>query len=296
MQKLLLAIALVVVAACSGNDAASPKIVNGHKIEPGANLSGANLGLADLGYANLKGANLSGANLSGANLSGANLKNANLSGANLKGANLGSDRVGGGANLTGAYLDGANLSGANLKNAFLMGLDLSGADLSGAYLKGAYLKGAKLPDANLPDGTSAAPATTTTSAAPATTTTIKESPNWEYGNTGKPFLDSLNAFVAPFVQPVCDTLRQWGAPAETTKKEFNDFSKQVASLKRAIGSPSEPTFRDTYWLIYSFAEAALDYERKHPNDKYGAWTTIMDAPGECDRLNFTSANSKFGIK
>ena len=150
------------------------------------------------------------------------------------------------------------------------------ADLEDAILNGANLTGG-------------------TSAAPATTTTIKESPNWEYGTTGKPFLDSLNAFVAPFVQPVCDTLRQWGAPAETTKKEFNDFSKQVASLKRMIGSPSEPTFRDTYWLIYSFAEEALDYERRHPNDKYGAWTA-SDGPRECDRLNFTSANSKFGIK
>ena len=180
------------------------------------------------------------------------------------------------ANLRDANLDGANLDGANLAGANLTGANLSRADLEDAILNGANLTGG-------------------TSAAPATTTTIKESPNWEYGNTGKPFLDSLNAFVAPFVQPVCDTLRQWGAPAETTKKEFNDFSKQVASLKRMIGSPSEPTFRDTYWLIYSFAEEALDYERRHPNDKYGAWTA-SDGPRECDRLNFTSANSKFGIK
>ena len=129
--------------------------------------------------------------------------------------------------------------------------------------------------------------TTTTTSSNTTTTTNEERANWVYGDAG-------DAFVAPFVQPVCDTLRQWKAPAETTKEEFNDFSKQVAQLKKMIGSPSEPTFSDTYWLIYSFAEEALDYERRHPNDEYSAFTASM-GPRECDRLNFTTANSKFGL-
>lgn len=128
----------------------------------------------------------------------------------------------------------------------------------------------------------------------ATTTTVEESANWVYGDTGDPVVDSLNVFVAPFVQPVCDTLRQWKPPAETTKKEFDDFAKQVAALKDMIGSPSKPTFRDTYWTIYSLAEEALDYERRHPNDKYSAFTASF-GPRECDRLNFTTANSKFGV-
>ena len=127
-----------------------------------------------------------------------------------------------------------------------------------------------------------------------TTTTTIEEPTWVFGDTGDPVGDSLNAFVAPFVQPVCDTLRQWKPPAETTKEEFNDFSKQVAQLKKMIGSPSKPTFKDTYWVIYSLAEEALDYERRHPNDEYSAFTASM-GPRECDRLNFTTANSKFGI-
>ena len=63
-------------------------IVNGYKIEPGANLSGASLSEADLSGANLSGANLSGANLAGARLTDANLTRARLVGANLSGANL----------------------------------------------------------------------------------------------------------------------------------------------------------------------------------------------------------------
>ena len=46
-------------------------VVNGYKIEPGADLAGANLR-----YANLKGANLSSADLQNADLIGANLSGA----------------------------------------------------------------------------------------------------------------------------------------------------------------------------------------------------------------------------
>ena len=100
--------------------------VNGHKIQPFANLSEANLYGADLSGANLYGANLSEANLSEANLYKANLYKANLYGADLYKANL-----------YGADLYGANLSGANLYGANLYGADLSGANLYGANLSGA---------------------------------------------------------------------------------------------------------------------------------------------------------------
>ena len=79
--------------------------VNGHTIEPGADLSGANLKEADLSQAGFFRAYLravfslswdlikrtlriSPADLSGANLEGADLSGANLSGANFGGANL----------------------------------------------------------------------------------------------------------------------------------------------------------------------------------------------------------------
>jgi len=63
-------------------------IVNGYKIERGADLGGANLSGADLSGANLRGAYLRNVNLYGANLGDADLRNANLRGANLYGANL----------------------------------------------------------------------------------------------------------------------------------------------------------------------------------------------------------------
>ena len=67
-------------------------IVNGYKIEKGANLSGANLRAAvligaDLWGANLRRANLSRADLESANLSRADLQSTDLRGADLKGAN-----------------------------------------------------------------------------------------------------------------------------------------------------------------------------------------------------------------
>jgi uncharacterized protein YjbI with pentapeptide repeats len=118
-------------------------IVNGHKIEPYANLEG-----AVLRGANLEGANLVGAYLKGANLGDANLEGAYLGGAYLKGANLG-DANFVAANLYGASLWAANLVGANLYRANLKDADLRGADLRGADLRGANLEGAVLEGANL---------------------------------------------------------------------------------------------------------------------------------------------------
>ena len=66
----------------------APRVVNGHTIEPGADLHGANLREADLIRADLSGADLSGANLSYADLHGADLNYADLRGADLRGADL----------------------------------------------------------------------------------------------------------------------------------------------------------------------------------------------------------------
>jgi uncharacterized protein YjbI with pentapeptide repeats len=163
--------------------------VNGHTIEPGANLTGVYLIKANLKGANLKGANLTGVDLAGANLEGANLKEAHLEGANLKGASLegvnltyanltgvdltgvdltravangrtvwpddfdpdvaGVYEIGSGALLGGANLEGANLKEANLEEANLVGAKLEGANLKWASLYRANLKRANLSGANL---------------------------------------------------------------------------------------------------------------------------------------------------
>jgi hypothetical protein len=123
-------------------------MINGHSINPGANLSGACLIYVDLRGADLRGANLRGADLSGANLSEANLSEANLSEANLRRANLrGADLIK--VNLSGADLIKVNLSGADLRGADLRGANLSEADLSMADLSGANLHEANLHEANL---------------------------------------------------------------------------------------------------------------------------------------------------
>ena len=64
--------------------------VNGHKIEPSADLSGADLSRANLINAKLESADLSGADLSRANLTNAKLESANLRGTNLPNEDLGS--------------------------------------------------------------------------------------------------------------------------------------------------------------------------------------------------------------
>jgi hypothetical protein len=99
-------------------------IVNGYKIEPGADLRG-----ADLQYANLLDANLLDANLQDANLQDANLQDANLLDANLQDANLRR------ANLLDANLRRANLQDANLQDANLQGANLLDANLQDANLR-----------------------------------------------------------------------------------------------------------------------------------------------------------------
>jgi uncharacterized protein YjbI with pentapeptide repeats len=112
------------------------KVVNGHVIKPGVNLSGVNL----------SDANLASVDLSNANLSKANLTNANLFGANLSGADLT------GANLEDAFLAIADLTNANLRNANLRNVGLSSANLTGANLTNADLRGTSFFKTIMPDG------------------------------------------------------------------------------------------------------------------------------------------------
>ena len=86
-------------------------IVNGYKIEPGADLFGVQLTNKNLSSADLSDAILAKACLSFANLSFANLRGANCDAANFDGANLE------GANLTGAILTGATITRGQIKRA-----------------------------------------------------------------------------------------------------------------------------------------------------------------------------------
>ena len=124
------------------------RMVNGYKIEAGANLRGADLSKADLSKADLSKADLSQANLIKADLYIAKLRGAKLTGANLTGADLTYVDLRG-ANLYGADLTGADLTGADLRVANLIRAKLSGADLTGANLRDANLSGADLSGANL---------------------------------------------------------------------------------------------------------------------------------------------------
>ena len=121
-----------------------------------------------------------------------------------------------------------------------------------------------------------------------TTSTITEGATWV-------IVKPIDAYAAPFAQAVCDTLAVWKPPAESTAKEVADFTKLVAELKDMIGSLDDATFSMTYMGLYGIANAALEYERKHPNNENGAWTIGMGLRNECVPLNLTEENSKYGL-
>ena len=118
-------------------------VIDGCRLEAGAECAGVNLAGENLFGVDLAQAALSDADLFYSILTLADLSDADLSGADLRLADLGS------ADLSDADLSGANLSGANLFGARLVGADLTGADLSGANLAEADLTGATLDAANL---------------------------------------------------------------------------------------------------------------------------------------------------
>ena len=107
---------------------AAPIIINGHTIEPHADLSGADLSGADLSGADLTGASLATADLSNVNLSGADLTTAHLSNVNLSGANLTN------ANIREAFLEDADLTGSTLINVNFSDAELVNADLRGSVI------------------------------------------------------------------------------------------------------------------------------------------------------------------
>ena len=247
----------------------SVKTLGRYTFEPGALLFSADLKFADLVGVDLTGAVLSRSDLTGANLTGANLERADLRNANLTDANL-TD-----ANLTGAKLNGANLTGAKLNDANLTGANLFGANLTGANLTGAGLGSANLNDAKLTgailDGAIGTP-----------TTTASYDPTWIV-------VTPNDVYAAPFAQTVCDIMRTWRPPAETTSEDVARLKKAMSQLSKFVDESSP-----TYLNIEVSAAALIEYERKYPTDKKFPFSKGLSEI-ECDRWGFTPTNSKYGI-
>lgn len=105
----------------------------------------------------------------------------------------------------------------------------------------------------------------------------------------------FDAFTAPFAQAACDTLDRWRAPAETTSEEVSNFSSLVKILKEMVGSPADSSFSDTYWEVLALADAALEYEREHPEDTNSSWSVGTGMHKSiCSSLNLNERNSRFG--
>ena len=304
----------------------SAQIVNGLTIGPNADLSGKDLSGADLSGADLRSANLSGADLTNANLTNAYLRRANLTGANLTGARLYEADLFD-ANLEGANLIGASLVSANLAGANLAGADLTGARLLSANLEGANLEGADLTKANLSnailfyanlkgvivngadftnvnfcganvinvnfDGATLKGVTNFTGISSCVdnetttvdneTTTNQIGPTWITKTSG-------DVFIAPFAQTVCDIMRTWQPPAETTSKQASLLEKANSNLLESILSNSES---ETYLNILVQSETMLEFGQKNPAaSKYPISKNNLEF--ECDYYGFTSENSKFG--
>ena len=247
-------------------------IVNGYKIEPGADLQGAdlssaNLQKADLRFANLSGANLEwaslrGADLRGADLRGANLKKAFLKNANLIDANL-ENAVLKNANLESADLINADLRGANLINAYLTCADLRGAnlekaDLNNAYLHSAELKGANLKNANLKN-------------ANISNAHLKYA-NLEGALFGDPPFSELSAFLEKINFPFGSELAG-GADEEMLSTRLQEIE---ALALRLSGLPKKATPGDTVANI-------LDRRPEYTTEIMDGVCALLDELGEPDR-------------
>jgi len=124
---------------------------------------------------------------------------------------------------------------------------------------------------------------------PTSSTTISYNPTWK---TKVPF----DSFAAPFAQSVCDTLDVWKPPVESTTQEVREFTSLTNDLKEMIGTPSKPSYSDTYIQILAEALYALKLERTEPNSPYLPYT-ISERMYRvlCDDLGLTSSNSRFGV-
>ena len=79
-------------------------------------------------------------------------------------------------------------------------------------------------------------------------------------------------------------------PAVTTASEVSLLEKANSGLKGML----EGSKTLTYSEIYVLANAALEYERKYPNDDVFP-LSYDSSQFQCDRFKFTAENSKYGI-
>jgi hypothetical protein len=104
--------------------------------------------------------------------------------------------------------------------------------------------------------------------------------------------DPIDAFSAPVAQKVCDLMRAWSPPAETSATQVAELDKWAKELEDLIGSPSDSVYSNSYVPILGLALAMLAYEDKYPtNDRFGMSAGFTDT--ECNSMGMTPENSKF---
>ena len=104
--------------------------------------------------------------------------------------------------------------------------------------------------------------------------------------------DPIDAFAAPVAQKVCDLMRAWSPPVETSATQVAELEKWAKELEDLIGSPSDSVYSNSYVPILGLALAMLAYEDKYPtNDSFGMSAGFTDT--ECNSMGMTPENSKF---
>jgi hypothetical protein len=104
-----------------------------------------------------------------------------------------------------------------------------------------------------------------------------------------------DAFSAAAAQTVCDLMRDWAPPAETSTAQVAELEKYANSLRRLVGKPSDAMYSASHAKILGHAEALLINEQQYPTDG------VMPASfgwidGACEKLGLTPENSRFGLK
>lgn len=121
-----------------------------------------------------------------------------------------------------------------------------------------------------------------------TTQSAEDLPTWVINSPG-------DAFSAVAAQTVCDIMRTWSPPIETSAEQVAELEKYTNSLRTLIGSPSDSMYGGSHVTILALAEALLANEENYPTDD------VMNASfgfteGTCDDLGLTPENSKYGLK
>jgi len=104
-----------------------------------------------------------------------------------------------------------------------------------------------------------------------------------------------DAYSAPAAQTVCDLMRSWAPPIETSATQVAELQKYADSLRRLIGSPSDAMYSASHAKILGHAEALLINEEKYPSDD-SMPASFGWIDGNCEDLGLTPENSKFGLK